>query len=231
MSRTFVVLLAVLAFAGCGRPSVAPLSASLYPYWTLESLPDGPPDGNPPTPTATAVLVAPGYLLTTIEGMGDVATDFGMDPTVYVFDGTNWHVGRYVDRDMKLRIALIRADVPGTSVPVPRSAVRPATIVGMSPFESRERLASPVSGPPCPATPRWMRDDFGTRRSPTVCISMLVGNLPGGAMLDANGALASLQTSPYGVGQSAGPDAAEIRDFLDLYFTTWGSAVRPRPEY
>lgn len=231
MPRTFVVLLAALAFAGCGRQSAAPLAASLYPYWTLERLPDGPPEGDPPTPTATAVLVAPGYLLTSIEGMGDVATDFGMDPTVYVHDGANWHVGRYVDRDMKLRIALIRADVPGTPLRIPQGAVSPSTIVGMSPFESRERRASPVVGQSCRTTPCWMPDDFGMCRSPTVCISMRVGNLSGGVMLDDDGALASVQTSAYGVGQSIGPDAAEIRGFLDLYFATWGSAVRPKPAY
>lgn len=231
MPRTFFALLAVLAFAGCSRPSAAPLGASLYPYWTLESPPGGPPDGEPPVPTATAVLVAPGYLLTTVEGMGEVANDFGMDPTVYVHDGTRWHVGRYVDRDMKLRIALIRADVPGTPLRIPRAAARPVTIVGVSPYEPGTRVASSFDGPPCPAAPRWIRDGFGSRRVPTVCVSMIVGNLPGGVMLAADGALAAVQTSPFGVGQSSGPDAVEVREFLDLYFATWGSAVSPKPEY
>jgi len=233
MSHMVMFLLVALAVIGCGRRPVPPLSSSLYPYWTLEALPAGPPsDGVVPTPTASAILVAPGYLLTSVEGMGDVADDFGMDPPVYVFDGTSWHTGRYVDRDTKLRIALIRADVPGTPLRIPREAVLPSTIVGISPFESAERRASSVNGPPCPARPRWLHDDFGMRaRTPTVCIAMLVGNLPGGAMLGVDGTLAAVQTSPYGVGQSAGPDAAEIRDFLDLYFATWGSAVRPRPDY
>lgn len=232
MPRTLLVLLAALMLPGCSRTAPAPLRASLFPYWTLEQLPDGPPEGEPPTPTATAVLIAPGYLLTTIEGMGDVATDFGRDPTVYVRDDAGWQTGRYVDRDMKLRIALIRADVAGTPVRLPREAVRAATIVGASPFEPDQVRASPFGGPRCPEAPRWFPDDFERRRrAPSVCVQMVVGNLPGGVMLDEGGALASVQTSPFGVGQSAGPDAAEIRDFLDLYFATWGSAVRPKPEY
>lgn len=232
MMRTTVVLLAALTLAGCSRSASAPLRASLFPYWTLAQLPGGPPKGDPPSPTATAVLIAPGYLLTTIEGMGDVATDFGRDPAVYVHDGAGWHAGRYVDRDMKLRIALIRADVAGTPVRLPREAVPAASIVGASPFEPDQPRASPFGGPRCPEAPRWFRDDYGERsRTPSVCVQMVVGNLPGGVMLDEGGALASVQTMPFGVGQSSGPDAAEIRDFLDLYFATWGSAVRPKPEY
>jgi hypothetical protein len=233
MPRIVMLLFVAFAVIGCGRRSVPPLSPSLYAYWTLEALPNGPPsDGVVPTPTASAILVAPGYLLTSIEGMGDVADDFGMDPTVYVFDGASWHTGRYVDRDTKLNIALISADVPGTPVRISRAAVRPSTIVGISPFEPTERRESSVGGLRCPERRRSLRDDFGMlMRMPTVCIAMLVGNLPGGAMLGDDGSLAAVQTSPYGAGESAGPDAAEIRDFLDLYFATWGAAVRPKPEY
>lgn len=61
--------------------------------------------------------------------------------------------------------------------------------------------------------------------------SAVAARLPGAALLDEDGALAGIQTYPTGSRRAAGPSAAEIREYLDLYFATWGAAVKPKPAY
>nr|ALV85558.1 hypothetical protein [uncultured bacterium pA1] len=197
-------------------------------------MPSGPsPRAQPPAPAASAVLVAPGYLLTSIAGMGAVADDLSSDPTVYVFDGTSWHTGRYVDRDKGLQIALIRADVPGVPVSLPRAASRPARVLGLAALAPTD--ASPRSrawrGSPCNVIPRWLAIQLDRERTPTLCVADPVREIPGAILLDADGAFAGIQVNPAGFDETGGPDAAEIRAYLDLYFATWGASVKPKPPY
>lgn len=237
MRRTsMIAVIALLALAGCaGGPTAASAAAPIYPYWPLARLPAGPQQqpARMPAPAASAVLVAPGYLLTSIEGMGAVADDFGLDPKVYVFDGTVWHEGRYVDRDTALRVALIRADVPGTPLRLPRQSMPAVSMLGIAALAPTggARDLRDWHGGTCEELPRWLADDLGRARTPTLCAEGPVKDLPGAVLLDADGALAGIQVRPFGSGQAAGPDAAEIRAYLDLYFATWGAAVKPKPAY
>lgn len=236
MRRTsMIAVIALLALAGCaGGPTAASAAAPIYPYWPIARLPLGPlPVERAPSPVASAVLVAPGYLLTSIEDMGDVMDDFGLDPAVYVFDGTAWHAGRYVDRDKGLRLALIRADVPGTPYRLASRSVPPARMLGIAPLATARgaRDQREWRDAPCETLPRWLADDLGGVRTPALCAQMPVTGLPGAALLDEDGALAGIQTYPTGSRRAAGPSAAEIREYLDLYFATWGAAVKPKPAY
>ncbi|MEY4745117.1 MAG: hypothetical protein RL272_1062 [Candidatus Parcubacteria bacterium] len=237
MTRRFhPAALALLLLAGCGTspPPAAYAQAPLYPYWPIARMPSGPQSGErQPAPTATAVLVAPGYLLTAIAGMGDVADDFSLDPAVYVFDGTAWHAGRYVDRDKALRVALIRADVPGTPMKLSDAGSRPSRLVGTAPFVRTAGMfvVRAWRGEPCAELPSWLDDDIGPARRPSLCVAGRQKELPGGIMVDAAGRLAGIQVNPLGAGEAAGPDAADIRAYLDLYFSTWGAAVTPKPAY
>ena len=237
MKHLLLALAAALILAGCGggATSVAP-RVPIFPYWTIAELPAGPVSAEHlPQPAAAAVLVAPGYLVASIDGMGDVADDFLMDPTVYVFDGAAWHAGRYVDRDHKYRLALIRADVPGTPVPLPavdRPIARllgiPPRLDGEAPLEIAERPAVP-----CGEAPSWIEEGISRyrRRSLSRCFEGKVADLSGGAMLDAIGALAGLQVNSFASSSAVGPSGSEVRAFLDLYFASWGRAVDPKPAY
>lgn len=234
MDRTLSAFAVVLTLiTGCAeRTPAAVAAAPLYPYWPLARLPGGTvaPDQSPP-PTAAAVLVAKGYLLTTTSGMGEVADDFRLDPTVYVYDGAAWHQGRYVDRDKRTRLALIRADVPGTPVRIARAERGSLRLVGLRPFAAAISDEAAVPGTRCDEFPPWALEQFGERAKPSLCFKATVHDLAGGMFLDAEGDLAGIQVNPLGVVETAGPNADDIRAFLDLYFSTWGSSVKPKPKY
>ncbi|HTK04404.1 MAG TPA: hypothetical protein VL500_02380 [Candidatus Eisenbacteria bacterium] len=227
----FIAALAVLC--GCSnRTPAATAAVPLYPYWTLQSMPAGPTDPRKaPPPAAGAVLVAKGYLVTTTYGMGDVADDFGMDPTVYVYDGTDWHQGRYVDRDKRFRIAIIRADVPGTPVRLARANLELVRVTALRPLAIPVPHDSAIGDRRCDQFPRWVLEDLDETPKPTLCFKAVVHDLAGGMFMDEGGNLAGLQVNPLGVGETAGPSADDIRSALDLYFATWGSAVKPKPTY
>jgi hypothetical protein len=231
MFRPFVAALAVLC--GCAnRTQPTAADAPLYPYWTLADLPAGPRDPQKtPPPTAGAVVVAKGYLLTTTAGMGAVADDFGMDPKVYVYDGAAWHEGRYVDRDKKLRLALIRADVPGTPMRLARANLRVLRVTALRPLAVPAPRDSAIGDRHCDQFPPWVLEDLGETPKPPLCFKVEVRDLAGGMFMDEGGNLAGVQVNPLGVSETAGPNAEDIRSFLDLYFKTWGSAVKPKPTY
>ncbi|HTM68462.1 MAG TPA: hypothetical protein VL426_04125 [Candidatus Binatia bacterium] len=233
MERTIrMCLVAAAVLAGCAeRVPAASATAPLYPYWPVAALPARMAVDKAPPPAGGAVLVANGYLLTTTYGMGAVADDFGLDPAVFVYDGTAWHEGRYVDRDKRLHLALIRADVPGTPVRLARAAGRPARLLGLGPLAVNVQRSSPVNAARCREVPRWAVSDFGMAPQQTWCFSEVVHDLAGGIFLDEDGALAGIQTNPFGSTETAGPDAADIRSYLDLYFATWGASVKPKPSY
>lgn len=225
-----------LFIAGCGRSGPVPPRPPIYPYWTLEQMPDGPASaGRLPPPAATAVLVAPGYLAASTEGMGDVADDFLMDPTVFVFDGVAWHTGRYVDRDHRFRLALIRADVPGTPLALPTEDAAVTRLIGIPPRIDGEAPLRVLERPvvPCIMAPSWLEEGMGRyrRRALTRCIDGRVEDLSGGIMLDATGALTGIQVNPIAASSAVGPSGSEIRAFIDLYFASWGRYVDPRPVY
>lgn len=233
MARTVrMLIVAAAVLAGCARRAPAVSAAGpLYPYWPAASLPANTPIDKAPPPAAGAVLVAEGYLLTTTYGMGAVADDFGLDPTVYVFDGGAWHEGRYVDRDKRLHLALIRADVPGTPVRLAAAAGKATRLLGLQPYGVAVTRSSRVDASPCREVPRWAVSDFGMDPRASWCFSAVVHELAGGLFLDDDGALAGIQANPFGSVETAGPNAEDIRSFLDLYFSTWGASVRPKPSY
>jgi len=229
--KPFIAAFAVLC--GCvDRTPTASAAAPLYTYWTLAALPAGAtaPQKAPP-PTAGAVLVAKGYLLTTTSGMGAVADDFGMDPTIYVYDGTAWHEGRFVDRDKRFHLALIRADVPGTPVRLARANLSLVRVTGLRPFATPVPHDSAIGDRSCDQFPPWVLRELGETPKPSLCFKAVVRDLAGGLFMDEGGNLAGLQVNPLGVGETAGPNADDIREFLDLYFATWGSSVKPKPAY
>lgn len=228
--RPLIVAAAVLA--GCAnRTPAASTAAPLYPYWPIASLPANTPIGKAPPPAGGAVLVAKGYLLTTTYGMGAVADDFGLDPTVYVYDGSAWHEGRYVDRDKRLRLALIRADVPGVPVRLARADRPPSRLVGLRPSGVPEPRSSPLNAARCREVPRWAVSDFGMAPQQSLCFSEVVHEIAGGLFMADDGSVAGIQTNPFASMETAGPNADDVRSFLDLYFATWGAAVKPKPAY
>jgi hypothetical protein len=247
MKTIFFALLssfALLACDACGpsgrRPAatITPREATLptFPFWTAAQSPDG--DRAEPNrlaaPAGAATLVATGFLLASIEGMRDVADDPGADATVWLHDGTRWVRGRYVDRDHGLRLALIRADMPGAPLGISKAAGPPERLAGI-PALVAERLPitlaiEPIR--PCDELPAIARELLGDERPAYgVCAVGKVHELPGGVFLDREDRIAGIQVFGYGSPARVGPDAAALREYLDTYFASWGSAVRPKPSY
>lgn len=208
----------------------------LYPYWTLAQLPDGPvADRQPPHPAGSAALIAANYLLTSTEGMGAVADDFGLDPTVFVYDGAAWHRGRYVDRDHGSGLALIRADgVPGTPVRIRKNEdTFTDRLIGIPAMPGRPMHVAPTETLAAPCGPRVrlqpLDGEFVPPEREAICLQGRVRDLPGGLFMDISDIVSGMQVEQTG-DRPGGPDAAAIRDFVDTYFSSWGRDVRPRPE-
>jgi hypothetical protein len=215
----------------------------IYPVWTLKQMPDGPEAATAmPQPKFSAILIAPGYLVAPTYGMDEVEIDFRLDPTVYIFDGKTWYTGKYVDRDRHIRIALIRADVPGTPIALTSSVAwmdlpLVSMIVGLTVTSSRTiGIWSRLKPIPCGRSVDTPKDDEGAIHMETVrrmfahCYYGQVKTLSGAAMLAVDGTLAGLQTFPLGTRVHAGSSAMEIREFVSQYFVTWGRGVKNKPK-
>jgi hypothetical protein len=212
------------------RPTVP-----LHPFWNLSQLPNGPEKdmSRMSMPAGSAVLIAPGYLLTSTVSMGAVKEDLGLDPAVWLFDGTSWIKGRYVDYDNKTGLALIRADVPGAAIALTRRTdgiLRHVAIPFAKALQSPPvRQEFPLE--PCEKVPEAMLEAVGRRIIlPDYCFAGRVTAIPGGAFIDHEGRLAGLQTSPTGSPAHAGAGTQAIRDFVNMYFSSWGRDVKDKPK-
>lgn len=211
----------------------------IYPFWNLAQMPHGPTVARErmPIPTASAVLIAPGWLVTSAEAMGSVAVDLNMDPTVYLFDGMNWYTGRYVDYDRGKRLALIRADVPGIPWLLEPSiserkghGIFELLAIPWSKALDRPIVRDQFPLSPCESVPDWMVDVGINVVMPTYCFRGKVTTLAGGAFVDTDGNLAGLQVSLTAADGHAGASAADIRDFVRTYFASWGRDVKDKPK-
>lgn len=237
--RTFLLSLAfIIATAAClaSGSEEAPEASPIYPFWDRAGMPDGPAAATDrmPLPTASAVLVAPGYLVTSAEFIDAASLDVRDSDVVYVFDGQEWHSGRYVDYDSRTRLALIRADVPGIPMVLASKPFGPMRLTGIPwakgvdrPIVLKQSLLRECDGPP-----DFLEGIMERRfRVKSRCFQGQVKTLAGGALVDGDGRLAGLQVNSTGAQYHSGVDAAEILYFMETYFASWGSDVKNKPTH
>jgi hypothetical protein len=225
------------ALSSCAAGAQAvPEGPPIYPIWNKAQMPDGRETASDlvPVPTASAVLVAPGYLLTSAEALGKTSVRFDLPDSdvVFIFDGKDWHSGRYVDYDSRSNLALIRADVPGTPVALATKEQGPVRLKGIPWTKSKDRpiVHEVLLLAACDGPPDLLDGIIGQRpRVKSLCFQGRVKTLAGGALVDGDGRLVALQVNSAGSHYHAGVGAAELRNFVERYFSSWGRDVKDKP--
>lgn len=221
-------------------PQGKDLPYGMYAAWNSEDLPAVPsPDAELPKPSFSAVCIGDGFMLAPLAGMGDIAYDFGKDPTVRWLDRGEWAEGRFIDVDLTdeenghvgTDVAIIRLERPCTPAPIAPVDARAETVAELlmssqGDLRVRRSRINPTSM--CRVSSREVSiADVSMGRAH--CYQQPVRGASGAVFLDAQGNVVGIQTRETDSVFAFGLGLSPLRQYLERYAMSWGQHLRVKP--
>jgi hypothetical protein len=218
----WVIYLTLFFSIGCSHRNARlapPKDVQLYPIWIAAELPSE-LSSSFPRPNATGVMIAKGYIVSSLADMHELVMSFDNNPSLRIYANDAWHDAEIVDFDRHTGIVLIKTDLSAKPIKKVSGESKELFIIGLS-RNHKDRLAF---------KPLWSYVSKCSRSGVEyLCLEKIL-QLHGGAII------VNERGQFYGIVKGSSPSVAvdisrpnEIAKSMKQYFGSWGRNAKEKP--